>query len=609
MATTPRSETRERNRVVAEIPDFSLGIYSDIFGGFASTQPAAVISRNGAATIQNTYRCCADPNTGALVPLPRGQNGYSAQLIAGNANNTPDTFYPTGHVEDYLLDIVATGQLQYNAVGDEVVATLWGAMINQAGTGSTFRHYVLGKAIAIVGNVDWDFAFSRGDSAVSSFSIPSAMLQVMRTITNGVDPAAADISDFFATFAHTASNVLGLWDTGALTATEQGWTTYDAWETDYEDDLLGSSAPWFYPSVKNTKSHELLGFTQPYGFVMCAHQGRAVLGGFFLNNMDDLTDHVVEFLSYTAVYDLQETGGSFYVPADPPSSFCAIGSMSADELIIIKGYGGAILIRGDLNGDFQLVRLPFVESTGGVFGKALTTPLGLVYLTRRGVYTWAGGDTSENLAPQLDGWFWSIAASAPYYTGVRGGVGYAYPFILVPNSYCLDTRTRAWWRLEDVDTITPFAFYATSPQFPRFYGGKYRKTATDNVLYRFFDQESLAYSYSWQSQPLIETNEYRYEIREIELIAQPHADSATSTVVVTLSGFNEDGDAVTPVSVTFTLDTANERPQRLRKQVSQFTAAYIQVKIVADGNSAVAPKVYGPLRLIGQEVARSPFAS
>lgn len=93
------------------IADFRLGIWSDYH---ASSGVGSVIgsgmstTQNGAATPANTFGCCADPATGALIPLPASQVGGNSPLLPlGNAE--PDNRYPAGLKAAFLSDAIILG--------------------------------------------------------------------------------------------------------------------------------------------------------------------------------------------------------------------------------------------------------------------------------------------------------------------------------------------------------------------------------------------------------------------------------------------------------------------------------------------------------------------
>jgi len=125
-------------------------------------------------------------------------------------------------------------------------------------------------------------------------------------------------------------------------------------------------------------------------------------------------------------------------------------SMNANEMFIVCQDGGGYVIRGDIEYP-QVVHLPAVASTHGAGSIGCTTPLGYIYGTRDGVFAWAGGDTTENVAPNLEGWFWDVENGTNAYRGhntPKGKFAYRYPWVFAPNNYVMDVRTKGWFRLE-----------------------------------------------------------------------------------------------------------------------------------------------------------------
>lgn len=121
-----------------------------------------------------------------------------------------------------------------------------------------------------------------------------------------------------------------------------------------------------------------------------------------------------------------------------------------------------------------------------------------------------------------------------------------------------------------------------------------------------FNWNELESAYTWQSHPLLESRGRIISFQTIELLATGRSTAGTApTVAVTLSGFNEDGSTVTPVTTTFTLALKDEA-QLLRKDFVNFQAEYVTVKLtVTDPNGNPAPKIHS-VRLGAKQRARTP---
>lgn len=142
------------------------------------------------------------------------------------------------------------------------------------------------------------------------------------------------------------------------------------------------------------------------------------------------------------------------VAEDDVSEIGTIGVVSVDQVMVIKHrYGGAI-ISGDLDSP-TVRRLPYIEPTGGVVCKGAQTPIGFVYGSINGIYVWQGGDTTTELSPQIDGFFWdhTNGTAEEQYAGSRGRMTYWNGLVCVPNNFVYDTDRQSWWRFKITDLL------------------------------------------------------------------------------------------------------------------------------------------------------------
>lgn len=143
------------------------------------------------------------------------------------------------------------------------------------------------------------------------------------------------------------------------------------------------------------------------------------------------------------------------VAEDSLSDIGTLGVVTIDQLLVVKHQHGGALISGDLDNP-TIHRLPYIESTGGVICKGEHTAIGFVYGSPNGIFVWAGGDNTQKLSPQLDGFFWdhTDGSQAETYTGSRGRITDWGELIFVPNNYVYDIETQSWWRVA-VQTLAP----------------------------------------------------------------------------------------------------------------------------------------------------------
>ena len=197
------------------------------------------------------------------------------------------------------------------------------------------------------------------------------------------------------------------------------------------------------------------------------------------------------------------------------------------------------------------------------------------------------------MSAQLDGWFWNHDVTLNY-LGNRGRFAWWNPWVVVPNNFIYDSRTESWWRLDlpaNTNVSCNVADVVNSSN--RLYLFPHKLNMNASPMWYTAAPDVLCDTYTWQSQPLVESRTRLMTVHEVHLLVTPASTDAGS-VVITLTGYAKDGTAATPVSTTFTL-AANTNPQMLHKDViTNFQATHIQVKIVANANNAnkPAPKIH-----------------
>jgi len=336
---------------------------------------------------------------------------------------------------------------------------------------------------------------------------------------------------------------------------------------------------------------------------LVAHQGRMVAITRTQKQTGELTGGseewgiITESVTYSPVQDFYgELGFGCFETAqfgeEKPFRSGVVASITADEIIFIKDREGAVLVRGDLDNP-TVVQLPYVESTHGAYNIPAKTNFGLVYGTVNGVYVWEGGESSRHLSAQLDGWFWNHDVSLNY-LGNRGRFAWWNPWVVAPNNFVFDSRTESWWRIDTpANTNVSCNVADVVNTGNRLYLFPHKINGSAKPMWYTATPDNLADTYTWQSQPLMETRARVVTVQEVHIVVTP-ASTAAGSVAVTLTGYDKDGTAVTPVTVTFTL-AANTNPQMLHKDVAaNFQATHMQVKIVVNANdtNAPAPKIH-----------------
>jgi hypothetical protein len=625
-----------------ELADFSPGMFSDY-------HTAAIRAPNGAATVADTFRCCADPS-GALVPLPKAVAGRSHTLPTGT--DAASASYPVGRKAVYQLDATIQGPIpptnnswQANATDLDgkdnfivhVMFGMWYA-VNADGAASGFHFYQIGRSYRRWLGVDQttlDFFFesTHPNSRVTTFprDLPGATLQLIRATQS----ATLDIENIAVNLAGISC---GSWNHGgslaAIDANEaSAMTTAD---TDFaggyyttspsrvangnvhlagalfhypEPDNPGSATYWVNGVSTTNIDHP----TAPS--LLIAHQDRTLVVERYYSVFGSVATTGRDVIFYTGVNDPQKlfaTSRPFRTEfgSENTTGIGVIASISSDRLLIVKHGGGGYLVTGDLNNP-TITKLPFIESTYNVCSYPAMTPMGLIYGTRNGVFVWAGGESTEKVSNQIEGHFWDVTkvngsdTGSTKYGQNSGRFAWWHPWVMVPNNYMLDSRTQGWWRLDEVIASTdttnnpnryydaPFSTYVVNPANGNLHAFPRLVTTAYPVIDWVFDPTVLAASYSWKSQPLVETRSRKRSFQELVLNVSGYAGDAC-TVAVTLTGYDEAGAALTPVTETFTF-TGQGNPAIIKQNLkANFVAMNVQIKMVATNSTGrAAPKIHG----------------
>lgn len=610
-----------------EITDFSPGIFSDYHYGsgrvVVNTQEGSILASNGAATVENTARCCAD-RTGALVPLPKLVAGKTTNIMPTADNDS--SHYISGARANFLLDAYVRGEMF--VYGDQVAAdtdragvyTMYGFPYELDNTNAIYWT-VIGTLHRLFdsSSAQHDIMWARCSQELTAFTSANMQLGagnfIPFRVRNSVEDART--ADCVAWVAHGSpgyADEAGLWQVGTLTATDQTLTNYDIYtDTTYPGSWNRIIGIFPEPNVADSHASGFLGGTHggpadstfPYACHLVAHQGRMVAltrtlkttGKQAPSDGAEVWGIISESVSYSPVQDFYGALGfgcfeTAQFAEEKPFRSGVVASITADEIIFIKDREGAVLVRGDLDNP-TVVQLPYVESTHGAYSIPAKSNFGLVYGTINGIYVWEGGESARYISPQLEGWFWNHDVALNY-LGNRGRFAWWNPWVVVPNNFVYDSRSESWWRLDTPTNTTVACNVADVVNTGnRLYLFPHKIAANASPMWYTATPDVLADTYTWQSQPLVESRTRVMTVQEIHLMVTP-ASTHAGSVTVTLTGFDKNGVAATPVSTVFTL-AANTNPQMLHKDVvTNFQATHIQVRIEANSNNTAkpAPKVH-----------------
>lgn len=604
------------------INDFKPGIFSDYH---SSTSPSANPGQstfdptiNGAAVIEDTWGCCAD-RSGALVPLPRVTLGKSEAKSPASTRGTTLS-------DNYTLDAVLVDQMQQinSALGAQPEVVVMQNFIVSYDGGSNFGSYIRVRRYE-----QWritaptsDVCFTRSPIAANALNVASGNITSFRGVINEAsltDPAA--IRKGFVFVAHPTRRADAIesgtqFADGPMPATDRGFTDYDEknaldgtvnpdkdWPERGKETLVGyfpnfDTPTFIFPNVTGfldkAASEDYRG-----GFLCVGHQGRIVIAQWLPSRYNGDTNNQFTWkdrLSATSLLEMDKVVSSGEFVEENTAGIGLMASMSADEMLVLKHTGGGYLLRGSFASP-SVVKLPFMESTYGVVSSPALTPLGLIYGTRNGVFAWSGGETAQHVSPQLDGFFWNhlptdVVTAGVKYDGHRARFGFWHPWVMAPNGFMLDTRSNGWWRLDDPDTHEAYNVYQVSEN-NRLYAFPWRQNDIRSTVWNQAEPDVLASSWSWKSQPLVETREQTFKLRDLTVLAT--ATDPGSSITVTISGFNQSGAVVTIPSVTVALSDIRDRPQLVMKDLvtTAESLTYMQVKLVgANSSNGSAPKLH-----------------
>ncbi len=321
-----------------------------------------------------------------------------------------------------------------------------------------------------------------------------------------------------------------------------------------------------------------------------AHQGRIMLGQYVLYNRgDDATISTEENMYWTDVNDtsLDDSIAAVFVP-EVDSSITDMGSMSANQLIVIKSIGGGYVLQGSL-GDVTVVRLPNLMCPDGAETvQGCNTSKGFVYSAGdRGLYIWNGSDQAEWLSSQLDGRTFLEEGGVPFGEGShRGQCDRWMDLLLAPNLWFCDLETRGWWRLDDPDDDafhgTPVCWFQSTKYNSQAVGARAILDNDDDEVFYIWDYADLAHDYTWRSHPFWISRDRYITVRQAVVALQGHGQ-----VTIKVMDSSE-ADANVAYKV---IDIDSDEIQNYRFDLS-LSSENLIVDIHADGAGSEAPLVH-----------------
>jgi hypothetical protein len=535
------------------VDDFRPGIYNTWSAG-----NGAASAPDGAAQLTGTYGCVAS-RTGSLIAAPKKVKSKTQALIDANAANK----YPTGDARMHIISmrnfspaysLVQANQSDY----PDAVTVLYSWWYDSAGGGVNFKHRGVARIykVSSSGTFYDMIAFTAGNTLAVGTK-PShgiGTIDIGRANDTHTDYPGAPVivATFFGigTVTQAQARSFPSLTTGGSTNARTDSTTTMVFET-----LLTGALAIF------------------------AHQDRFVIlaigtpetniGGTQLGS--DMGTEQTEFLYYTDVNSV--TGGTLEnfaeFVAENPFGYGSWKSVNAGELFLVKKRGGGVSIRNDFDRP-TVIRLPGIESTGFAINLGCSLPDGTyLYGSERGVYVWSGGDTTQLVSPQLEGWFWKanatentamvsptagysvvdqlcnpifVTAAHPQLMGTWAPCGDR--LIFGPNNWCYDSMGKGWFRHSNPATVI-YGYHDTAMN-NRLVACPYFVDATQTEAIAWFDPMQGQDHYEWVSQPLQKTRGRVIQARGMDVVVQ-----GKGVMTFKLTGL----DALESPTATITIDT------------------------------------------------------
>lgn len=478
------------------IDDFTPGCFdpsNDSVSSARSNQP------NGAADINGTYACSVIKG-GSLGPLPGVGNGLAYSALGG---------LPGTATESLLAGFIITPQL--NNDDYEVV------FVFESDDGTD--HYVV---------------------AVSYLHGGTATVISGPTITSGT------IAGFFGAPypAFTRLNAAG-------TPGPPPPSPKLVFPTAVGTDSRGAAGHlWVYPSVAAPTTFvadDLITGGSPgssiTGQVICYGDRIICLVGVSYDWPQGSGILVNENFNYTDPPESAAYGDQQSIMAvEEPWGYGAWGSMSTGELLLIKKYGGAVQLSGDINVPSSIIPLPGVQPVGDFVGRASSTPIGLIYCSQnQGAWLWNGGNSSQKISQNIRDSFFDLETGRILSNNYGFFVEHWQKWIMFSNNVWYDTDTGSWWNIYPPKGTTigslvgaEMWWYSLTRDANKILAAPLILNSSAEDVYQEIDNTAPSACYQWTSMPIhvVENGERVIDIRAIVIRCSDPANTGLATITV-----------------------------------------------------------------------------
>ncbi len=299
--------------------------------------------------------------------------------------------------------------------------------------------------------------------------------------------------------------------------------------------------------------------------------------------------NVNENFNYTdppesAIYGNQQTIDA----VETPWGYGAWGTVSVGELLLVKKYGGAVILNGDVNVPTSIIRVPGVQPTGDFVGRACPTPIGLIYCSQnRGAWLWNGGNSSVKISQNIHDTFFDLETGRLQTNNYGFFVEFWQKWVMFSGNVWFDSETQSWWNIYPKKGTTvgslvgkDFWWYCLTQNGNQMLAAPLELQASGESVYSVLDNTVASAQYQWQSLPIhVTPNADRtIDIRQIIVRCSDPSNSGAATIKASTpnGSFTETSvAATTPIGVNPTMVRFNvgQGAQGLQDIVIQILAA------------------------------------
>jgi hypothetical protein len=488
----PQGQAPEEEYDWVHIDDFSPGCYD---GSHISAVDPIVSAPLGAAQLTNTS-CCASIPGGALGPLPMAVGSIEFSVLTGGLPGSATSAVITG--------VIITPQLDD---GDYEVVYIF-----EADDGTD--HYVtalsyvpgVGSPNLITGPTNMS-----GTTHGAIFGAPYPAFTRMTTSGSGNPPPVLAFPGAVSTDASGASGHL-----------------------------------WIYPELLSPTSYtaqDLIVSGSSITGQLIAYANRLlVLAGIDYDWPSGGGINTNENINYTNPPQSSDYGEQMtLLSIESPWGYGTWGSVSVGELLLVKKYGGAVLLYGDIDAPTSVIRVPGVQSTGDFVGSACATPIGLIYCSQnQGAWVWNGSNTAEKISENIRDDFFDLETGNIESNNYGFFVYQWQKWVLFSNNVIYDTETNAWWNLfpytgvefEGLPVGQNLFWYCLTQNGNQLLAAPLIVNSNSDNGYLVFDNTVPSPSYQWVSLPIHVTKDADRVIDVRQIIVRASDPTGTGNAYI-----------------------------------------------------------------------------